>query len=217
MQNLSKFNVIRERIYRKIAKYIVYIVYRAKFIGFEKIPEKGGALLISNHITYMDGLIINAAIKRPIRFIIDRNIYMWPGVHHFMSLYKAIPIEAKKESVAEALKQAKEALDNGELVFIFPEGQLTFTGNMSRFRFGIEWLVKNSPVPVYPMALGGLWGSIFSRKYRKARFKMIPRSFRRRVYALCGDPISPEDATVSNLQRVVMGLKNEVNKMKKGQ
>lgn len=212
---MSNFNIIRERIYRKIAKIIVHITYRTYFTGFEKIPETGPGIIICNHITYMDGLIINAAVKRPIRFIIDRNIYMWPGVHHFMSLYKAIPIEPKKESVAEAIRLAKESLEKGELVFIFPEGQLTYTGNLSRFRFGIEWLVKSYPAPVYPVALGGLWGSIFSRKYRKARFKMIPRNFRRKVFAVCGDPVPPEEATVSHLQKVVMDLKNGINELKK--
>jgi len=207
---IEKFNKLRERIYRQGAKMLVLALYRVRFEGFEKIPKSGGALLISNHVTYMDGLLIDAAIKRPVRYVIDSYIYKWPGVHHFMKLYRAIPIEPKRDSIAEALDTAEASLKNGELVFIFPEGQLTFTGNMSRFRFGVEWMAKRVPVPVYPIAIKGLWGSIFSRKYRRSKWKFLPRSFRRKVIVKCGDPIPHEKAKISYMQQKVMRLKNSI-------
>jgi len=206
----QKFNKLRERIYRNGAKLLVLTLYQVRFEGFEKIPASGGALLISNHVTYMDGLLIDAAVKRPVRYVIDSYIYKWPGVHHFMKLYNAIPIEAKRDSIAAALDAAEVALKNGELVFIFPEGQLTYTGNMSRFRFGAEWMAKRAPVPVYPIAIKGLWGSIFSRKYRRSKWKFIPRSFRRKVILKCGDPIPHEKAKISYMQQKVMRLKNSI-------
>ncbi len=205
-----KFNKFRERIYRQSAKILVLALYRVRFEGFEKIPETGGALLISNHVTYMDGLLIDAAVKRPVRYVIDSYIYKWPGVHHFMKLYNAIPIEPKRDSIVTALDTAEAALKNGELVFIFPEGQLTFTGNMSRFRFGVEWMAKRAPVQVYPIAIKGLWGSMFSRKYRRSKWKFLPRSFRRRVVVKCGDPIRHEKAKISYMQLKVMQLKNSI-------
>ncbi len=207
----SRTATLREKFYRGLVKVLIRIVYRIEYIGFEKIPEDGAAMLISNHVSYMDGLIIDSACKRPIRYIIDKNIYNWPGVHHFMSLYKAIPIEPKRESVEKALHACADALKEGDLLCIFPEGQITYTGNMTRFRYGVEWILKRQPVVVYPIALRGLWGSIFSRKYIRSRFKFFPRSFRRRIVAICGDPIPVEIATIGYMQRVVMSLKNSIS------
>ncbi len=197
-----------EAFYRQGAKILVRVLYRAEFRGFEKIPATGPALLIANHITYMDGLILHAACKRPIVFLIDEDVYRIPFVKYFMDMNGAVPILPNRESVSKALAEISHRLKNGEVVGVFPEGMLTYTGNMARFKFGIEWMVQNDPVPVYPIALKGLWGSIFSRKYRRSRFRYFPRSFRRKVTAVCGDPIPPEKAKISYLQRRIMDLKN---------
>lgn len=196
--------------YRRGVKILIPLLYKIKYHGFENIPETGPAILICNHVSYMDGLIIDSACKRKVRFIIDENIYNVPGVKYFMGLYGAIPIQPNRKSVERALGDVSRALKNGDLVCIFPEGQLTYTGNMSRFRFGIEWMIKNDPVPIVPIALKGLWGSIFSRKYRRSRFRWFPRSFRRRVALSCGKPIYPNEAKVSLLQRRIMHLKNDI-------
>lgn len=197
-----------DEFYRHGAKILVRLLYRVEFRGFEKIPDSGPALLISNHITYMDGLIIHAACKRPVVFLIDEDVYRIPFVKYFMDKNGAVPILPNRESVTQALAEISRRLRNGELICVFPEGMLTYTGNMTRFKFGIEWMVQNDPVPVYPIALKGLWGSIFSRKYRRSRFRYFPRSFRRRVTAICGDLIPPEKAKISYLQRRIMDLKN---------
>lgn len=196
--------------YRLGVKLLVRVLYRARFVGFDAIPKQGGAILVCNHVSYVDGLILDAALDRPIRFVIDDDIYRVPGVHYFMSLYKAIPIAPNRESVQQALDIVSEALDAGELICIFPEGSLTYTGNMTRFKFGVEWMIKRNPVPVIPIALRGLWGSILSRKYIKAKWPFLPRSFRRKVTAVCGTPIPPELAHINRLQREVMRLKNSV-------
>lgn len=194
--------------YRLGVKVIVRCLYRIRYVDFHHIPETGPAIIICNHVTYMDGMVIDAGLKRPVRFLIDEDIYNVPGVHYFMSLYKAIPIAPNRESVQKALDKVSEALDNGELVCIFPEGSLTYTGNMTRFKFGVEWMLKRNPVPVIPMALRGLWGSIFSRKYLGQRYPFLPRSLFRKVRAICGPVIPPEMAHVNRLQREVMRLKN---------
>lgn len=194
------------------SKILVRILYRVKFIGFkENIPDSGPAMLISNHVSYVDGLLIHVACKRPVWFVIDQGIYNVPFVKYFMDLNGAIPIAPKRDSVKEAIRLVSEALRAGHLVCIFPEGSLTYTGNMARFRFGIEWMLKENPgVPVIPVALKGLWGSIFSRKYLKSKLRWFPRSFRRKVRVKCGEPIPHEKATINYMQKTLMKLKNSI-------
>ncbi len=198
-------------VYRNIAKLAVKITYDVNFIGFEKIPKVGPAILIANHVSYVDGLIINAACPRPVRFIIDEYIYKKPIINYFMTLDRVIPILPKKESVKHALDQVSLGLDKGDLICIFPEGQLTYTGNLGRFKPGIEWIIDRDPVPIYPIAIKGLWDSIFSRKYVKSRWRMIPKNFRMKVTAVCGDPIQPADVNINNLQRAVLNLKSSIH------
>lgn len=206
MPRRSMFNCTE--LYRKGARALVYLLYKPKYYGFERIPETGPAILIANHVSYVDGLIIHAGINRPVHYVIDKDIYELPGVNYFMRLNGSIPIAPKREIVEAALDQISEYLKKGELVGIFPEGRLTYTGSLGRFKPGIEFMVKRDPVPVYPIALNGLWGSVFSRKYLKAHFRWLPRSLRRRdIQAICGDPIQPEDVHINRLQEVVLKLK----------
>lgn len=194
--------------YRRGAGILARLVWRTQYYGFERIPESGPAVLVANHVSYVDGLIIHAGCKRPVHFVIDKDIYELPGVHYFMKRHGSIPIAPKREYVEAALDQIAEYLEKGELVCIFPEGRLTYTGSLGRFKPGIEFIMKRNPVPVYPIALNGLWGSIFSRKYRKARFRWIPRNLRRRdVRAICGEPIPPEEVNINRLQEIVLKLK----------
>ena len=195
-----------ESFYRACARILVKIVYKTEFSGFEKIPDNGPAILIANHASYMDGVIIQAACKRPVRFLIDHFIYNLPGVNYFMKLNRGIPILAKKESVEHAFDEISKGLESGDLIGIFPEGQLTYTGHLGRFKPGIEWIIDRDPVPVYPIIIVGLWDSMFSRKYRKSRFRWFPRSFRRKIVAICGDPIHPGNLHVNHLQRTLLGM-----------
>jgi 1-acyl-sn-glycerol-3-phosphate acyltransferase len=190
-----------------MAKGMALLFYNPKYTGFEHIPETGPAILISNHVSYVDGLIIASACNRPVRFIIDTHIYNLPLVHYFMKYNRAIPILPTRESVTKALEEVSAGLKAGDLVCIFPEGQLTYTGSLGRFKTGIESIVRRDPVAVYPIALTGLWGSIFSRKYRGTWKRLIPKRFTPRVHAICGEPIAPGDATVNRLQETVLRLK----------
>lgn len=194
--------------YREGARKLARFIYNPKYYGFDRIPETGPAVLIANHVSYVDGLIIFAGLKRPVHYVIDKAIYEVPGVNYFMRMNGSIPIAPKREVVEAALDQISEYLKAGELVCIFPEGRLTYTGSLGRFKPGIEFMIKRDPVPVYPIALNGLWGSIFSRKYLKSRFRWFPRSFRRRdIRAICGEPIQPEDVNINRLQEIVLKLK----------
>lgn len=199
-------------VYQWIAHNTVKFVYKPRYIGFENIPASGPAILISNHVSYVDGPIIDAGCKRPVRYLIDEDIYNTPGVHYIMSLDNAIPIGSSKESVERAFDEISATLRAGELVCIFPEGVLTYTGGLGRFRHGIERMIKRDPVPVVPMALSGLWGSIFSRKRLRSPLRLLPREWLRgKVIALCGPAIPPEQVNVNYLQEVVLKLKYSIS------
>lgn len=196
-----------ESLYRFIIRWLCRLLYHPHYEGFEAIPETGAVMLISNHVSYMDGLLIASACKRKLRFVIDSDIYQLPIVHHVMELNRAIPIAPSRQSVIKALETISEGLKAGDAICIFPEGQLTYTGSLSRFKTGIEAIIKRDPVPVYPIAISGLWGSILSRKFRGSWKRFIPKNPLRPVKLLCGEAIAPEQVSVNFLQEAVLHLK----------
>lgn len=201
-----------EPVYRFLAKRLVFATYSITASGFENIPKTGAALLISNHISYVDGLIINALSHRRVRFVIDNAIYNIPIIHYFMQLNQAIPISTKKEQINAAMAEISQGLANGDVICIFPEGRLTYTGFMSHFRPGVEWIIQKNPTPIYPIFLDGLWGSLFSRKYQKTFWWFFPRSIRRKIVAICGEAIPPDDITVDQLHIVMLQLRGLLQK-----
>ena len=197
--------------YRKAVHGLTRFVYRPHYIGLENIPKTGGAMLISNHVSYMDGPLIDAGVfaqcGRPVRYVIDADIYQVPGVHDLMKRARAIPITSNRKSVEAAFDAISEGLRAGDLICIFPEGFLTFTGGLGRFRPGIEWIIRRDPVPVVPLSLSGLWGSVFSRKYMRSWRRFIPRNPCQKVIVKCGPAIEPHLVDVNNLQEIVLRLK----------
>lgn len=200
-----------EPIFRFFLRIIIKTFYNVEYIGFEKIPKSGPLLLIANHVSYMDGPLIQTGCNRPVRFIIDQVIHDLPGVNYFMRHNRAIPILAKKESVTAALDMMSKGLESDDAICIFPEGQLTYTGNLGRFKPGIEWVIERDPVPIYPIAIKGMWNSMYSRKYRNSRFRWFPKGFRGKVTLICGDVIHPGNVRVNHLQRVILSLKNSLD------
>lgn len=200
-----------DRNLRRAIHGLTRFAYRPRYLGFENIPAEGGAILISNHVSYMDGPIIDAGCPRPVRYVIDEDIYNAPGVHFIMSRAKAIPIAPNRKSVEKAFDIVSESLRAGDLVCIFPEGFLTFTGGLGRFRPGIEWMIKRDPVPIVPIALSGLWGSVFSRQYRGSIRRFFPRRWiRGHVTVKCGKVLDPSRAKVNELQDIIMKLKYSI-------
>lgn len=203
-----KFSFDPEPLLSAIAHSITRFVYRPHYSGFENMPKEGPAIIIANHVSYVDGPIIDAGCPRKVRYIIDEDIYNLPGVHYLMSLDRAIPISPNRKSVEAALNAVSEGLRNGDVICIFPEGFLTFTGSLGRFRPGIEWMIKRDPVPVVPLAINGLWGSVFSRKYLKSPMRWLPRTWLRgKVTVKCGTVIPPEKVSVNYLQEAILRLK----------
>jgi len=190
-----------------LGRWLVKTVYRIETHGWGELPARGGAVLVCNHVSYVDALIIAACCPRPIRFVMDHRIFAKPLVGSLFRHARAIPIAPAKEDAglkARAFADVAGALERGELVCIFPEGRLSPTGSLQPFQRGVERIVAETPVPVVPVALGGLWGSIFSRASiaRTSWHKHL----RRRVRAVCGSPVAPDAVTCALLERRVQLL-----------
>ena len=156
--------VMPETFLRMTLFLFTHTIYRLRVMGRDHVPERGGALLLPNHVSFVDGLLLLASVDRPIRFIVDRRYYEHPLIHRFARIMGAIPISAQgsPREILHALREAGRRLDEGELVCVFPEGQITRTGGMLSFRQGFERIVKGRETPVIPVHLDRLWGSIFS-------------------------------------------------------
>jgi 1-acyl-sn-glycerol-3-phosphate acyltransferase len=163
-------------------------------------------------VSFVDALVISAGCRRPIRFIMDHSIFKIPVLNFVFREGRAIPIASARED-PEALERAYEetaqALRDGDLVGIFPEGRLTPDGEIHPFRGGIQHIVERTPVPVIPLALRGLWGSLFSRSGGRAFFKR-PRGPFSRIELVAGAPIAPEALSPEGLQHTVAGLRGNV-------
>src|SRR5690348_2601358 len=142
---MAKDGNLLDKILRSIISGLTIFAYKPRYINMERIPSEGPVILISNHASYMDGLIIDAGCNRPVRYVIDENTYHAPGMHFIMSRAQAIPIAPTRKSVVHAFDLISDALTRGEVVCIFPEGFLTFTGGLGRFRPGMEWMIKHEP------------------------------------------------------------------------
>jgi 1-acyl-sn-glycerol-3-phosphate acyltransferase len=164
------YALVPEFLLRFIDWMLVHSIYRLKTSGVETIPDEGPALLVCNHQSLADALVITAACRRPIRFVMYYAIFNVPGLRLLFRSMKAIPIAGAKESpevLDRAYDEIATALEDGQLVCIFPEGQLTRDGEIGLFRPGLMHILQRTPVPVIPMALSGLWRSIFSRNRDK--------------------------------------------------
>ncbi|MET0594813.1 MAG: 1-acyl-sn-glycerol-3-phosphate acyltransferase [Polyangiaceae bacterium] len=193
------------------ARWLVKSVYKVDRRGWDAVPREGGAVLVSNHLSYIDGLVIATSCDRPIRFVMDHRIFASRIGGFFFRHARAIPIAPAKENAdlkERAFAEIAKALRHGELVCIFPEGRLSPTGELQTFQSGIERIIAETPVPVVPIALGGLWGSVFSRA-KRANAGSLTDHVRRRIRAICGRPLAPEAVSSSFLQQRVQKLAEE--------
>ncbi len=205
------FTIVPEFILRLIAWLLVSLVYRVKYKGLEKIPTKGPVVLVCNHISFMDPAIVMGRVRRPSRFVMYYKIFQTFGLKFFFKAAKSIPIAGKNqdpEMMEAAFASVREALADGDVVCIFPEGGLTPDGQIGQFKKGIERIIDETPVPVVPMALNNLWGSMFSR-YDKKIIKRRPRKFMAKVELIVGDPVPPEQVSADYLQQLVTTLKDQ--------
>lgn len=207
------YRLVPEFLMRFIVWLLIHSVYRLKKEGIEHIPEEGAAVIVCNHVSFVDALVIMAASPRPIRFVMDHRIFKIPVLNFVFREGRAIPIASAKEDPAlleQAYEEVAKALEAGDLVGIFPEGRITDTGELYPFRKGITRIVERTPVPVVPMALAGLWGSFFSRKDGAAMTRPFRRGLFSKVSLRVAPTVAPAAATPEALQEIVTGLRGDV-------
>jgi 1-acyl-sn-glycerol-3-phosphate acyltransferase len=206
------FSLVPEFLMRFLAWLLIHTIHRVATVDADRIPEEGAAVLVCNHVSYVDAIVIMAASPRPIRFVMDHQIFKTPLLGFIFRTGKAIPIAPAKDDpwlMEKAFIDIAQALHEGELVCIFPEGRLTRTGEMSEFRGGIARIVERSKVPVIPMALRGLWGSVFSRDPSNVFERTFARGWRSRLALVVGRPVPPQQVTPEGLYEQVLELRGE--------
>ena len=183
---------------RLVLFFITRTVYRVRVIGRDNFPEKTGALLVCNHMSFVDVALLVAATDRPIRFLVFQGIYDHPYVKPLAKMVKAIPIssELRPREMLHSLRVASDALRNNEIVCIFAEGQITRTGQMLPFRRGLERIMRDVEVPIVPVNLDGVWGSIFSFERGRFLWKM-PHHIPYHVTVSFGKPMPPTSTAIA--------------------
>ena len=203
------YALVPEFLLRFIDWMLVHSIYRLKTSGVENIPEEGPALLVCNHQSLTDALVITASCRRPIRFVMYYAIFNVPVLRFIFRSMKAIPIAGAKEApqvLEQAYDEIAAALEDGQLVCIFPEGGLTRDGEIGPFRPGMSRILERTPVPVIPISLSGLWKSIFARnKQVSIPFARLFPTVRLNV----GNPVAPALATPDSIRAAVMALQGE--------
>jgi 1-acyl-sn-glycerol-3-phosphate acyltransferase len=204
------FMLVPEYLLRFIAWIASRIVYRFKVQGDENIPVEGSAILVCNHVSFVDAILLMAASPRPIYFVMDHRIFKVPVLGWLFRLAKAIPIAPRKEDPAAyeaAFDAAAKVLREGDLLAIFPEGGITHDGTLQEFKGGIMKILEREPVPVIPMALTNLWGSFFSRiEQGGAMVRPFRRGLFNRVGLKVGAPVAPANASPAQLRAKVVDL-----------
>jgi 1-acyl-sn-glycerol-3-phosphate acyltransferase len=202
------YTVIPEFLLRFVAWCLANILYRVRLEHSERMPDRGAAVLVVNHASFIDWLLIASASPRPLRFVMSDEYAEMPLIRFLFRGAKVIPVasaEKNPELLQRAYDRIASELDEGELVCIFPEGKITSDGELAPFRPGVVRVVERTPVPVVPVALIGLWGSFFSRKGGPA----MTRPFRRfwsRVVVRVGEAVPPEAVTAQRLAERVASL-----------
>ena len=217
------FSIVPEFLMRFLSWLMVRTLYRLKLHGIEKhVPDEGAALLVCNHVSYMDALILSASIPRPVRFVMYYRIFNIPVMSWIFRTAKAIPIAGAREDPAlmqRAFDQVDAALAEGELVCIFPEGALTKDGEIAPFKSGVEKILARAnqagrAVPVVPLALQNMWGSMWSRRVNAKEGDLldrmrVPRRLRAHVEVVADAPLEGATATAALLEAKVRELRGD--------
>ena len=203
------YSLLPEFLMRFLAWGLVNIFYRLRATGLDNVPKQGPAVVVCNHVSYMDPILLSACIKRPMRFVMWYRIFQIPILRFFFEHMHAIPIAGRMEDeqlMKEAFERVDEELAAGNIVCIFPEGAITRDGKIHRFRPGIEKIIARRGVPVVPVSLGRLWGSWFSRR-KSGGLRRLPGRLFARVQVNVGEAVLPGDVTAARLELLVRTLR----------
>ena len=205
-------SIVPEFAMRFLSWVLVRTLYRLRLRGIEHVPDEGAAVIVCNHVSYMDALILAAAIPRPVRFVMYYRIFETPVMRWIFRSAKAIPIAGAKEDPA-LMQRAFDAIDaalaEGELVGIFPEGALTKDGAIAPFKSGIDKVLARRAVPVVPMALRGMWSSMWSRRDGRLGRMRLPRRIRAHVEVIAAPAVTGDAATSDALEVQVRAMRGD--------
>jgi len=206
------YTLVPEFLLRFVDWVLINTLYRIRVQGLENVPEHGPVLLVCNHVSFMDPMVIMGCVRRPVRFVMYYRIFETPVIKYVFKAAKAIPIASRKEDpliMERAFAEVDKELAAGNIVCIFPEGGITRDGTIQRFRPGVEKILAQRPVPVVPLALRGLWGSIFSRRDTALGRMRVPRRFWSKIDLVAGAAVAPELATAALLEEKVRELRGD--------
>ncbi len=207
--NVYIFRIVPEFTMRFLIWLLGHSMYRVEHRNLNLIPDEGAALLVCNHVSFVDALLIAGSVRRPIRFVMYYKIYQLPVLNFIFRTAGTIPIAGRNEDMEiyeQSFKRIARYLADGELVCIFPEGKLTTDGEISGFKSGMTRILQETSVPVIPMALQGLWGSFFSRDPEKGVFRRLWS----RVVLVAGAPIAADAAAPVDVREQVKALRGAV-------
>lgn len=205
------YSLLPEFMMRFLAWILINVLYRLRPAGIENVPRHGPAIVVCNHVSYMDPILLTGCIRRRMRFVMYYRIFQMPLLRFFFEHMRAIPIAGKMEDeqlMEEAFERVDEELAAGNVVCIFPEGGITRDGEIQRFRPGIERIIATRAVPVVPVSLGNLWGSWFSRR-KGGGLRTIPGRLFQRVTVRVGKPVPAKDVTAAGLELLVRTLRGD--------
>jgi 1-acyl-sn-glycerol-3-phosphate acyltransferase len=207
------FGLVPEYLLRFVAFVLSRLVYRFRVRGDAHLPTHGAAIVVANHVSFVDAVLLMAASPRPIRFVMDAGIFRLPVLGAVFRWAKAIPITPREQDPTlydAAFAEAGQVLADGDLLGIFPEGRITTDGRLQAFRPGILKILQQQPVPVVPVGLSHLWGSFFSRVERgQAMVRPFRRGLFSRVTLAAGPALDPQTLTLDGLRDAVAGLIEE--------
>lgn len=205
------YTLLPEFLMRFLVWILINTLYRIRPSGLENVPPSGPAVLVCNHVSFVDALIIGGSIRRPVRFVMYYRIFQIPLLSFLFRTAKAIPIAGRSEDpemLDAAFERVDAELEAGNLVCIFPEGAITGDGEIHTFRRGVERVLERRAVPVVPLALSGLWGSWFSRR-KTGGLRRIPGRLFARVDVRVGEPVPAAEASAARLELLVRTLRGD--------
>ena len=206
------YTLVPEFLMRFLVWLLIHSVYRLEKKGLENIPEEGAAMLVANHSTFIDALVIAAACPRPTRYVMDHKRFNTPLLSFIFRATRSIPIASAKEDpqmLERAYDEIAKGLTEGDLICIFPEGGLTKDGEIQPFRGGIKRIIDRTPVPVVPIALRGLWASFFGRQGGSLLVRVFRLGLFGKIGMTVGEPVAAQAVTPEGLQAIVARLRGD--------